>query len=274
LIERLLRPLDLSWPPSILAPTDSGFLEFAIVCLLERANRDLAFPLQFDTGACGSKPALPLDTRGIVMTCSVSLLAATGALRLFAPYKVLEQMRQSVPENRVGRLPSSISWKFPVSLGFQPLAAEELAGLERDDVLLFQPRLELLMPGHWDRGWRIRDADNRSMLADFSNIQRIEIENYFERELLISEDLQSGETPRQEGVPNLGQLPLRVHVIVAEKELTLAEANGLAAGTILELDRQNSGQVFLAINGKILGEGQLIEVEGRLGVRISGWRGT
>ncbi len=58
LIERLLRPLDLHGLPSVLGPTDSGFLEFIIVCLLERANRDLAFPFQFDTGRCGSRPAL------------------------------------------------------------------------------------------------------------------------------------------------------------------------------------------------------------------------
>lgn len=274
LVERLLRPLDLHWPSSLLGPADSGFLEFVIVCLLERVNRDLAFPFHFDTGACGSKPELLLETRGIVMTCSLSLLATTGALRLFAPYEVLEKMQRTAPDKNMLWLPASVSWRFPVSLGFQPLAAEDAAGLEQDDVLLFQPQLELLMAGQCNRGWRIRAAGQPTAQTAYGNIQRIQIDNYFERELLISGDLQSGEAAHNESAPNLGQLPLQVHVIIAEKELTLAEANNLTTGTILELDHQNDGRVSLAINGKILGEGQLVEVEGRLGVRILAWRSS
>jgi type III secretion system YscQ/HrcQ family protein len=186
-------------------------------------------------------------------------------------------MQQTVPNRDLSWQPSSAAWKFPISLGFQPLTTTEVAQLERGDVLLFQPQLELLIAGQRDCGWRIENVDEGTSLgplAAFSNIQRIQIDNYFERKPLISGDLQSGEAPNNESFPDLRQLPLHVHVIVAEKELTLAEANGLAAGTILELDRQNDGQVSLAINGKILGEGQLVEIEGRLGVRISSWKGA
>jgi type III secretion system YscQ/HrcQ family protein len=277
LVERLLRPLDLHGLPSVLGPTDSGFLEFIIVCLLERVNRDLAFPFQFDTGGCGSKPTLAPDTRGIVLTCSLSLLATTGALRLFAPYDLLERMQKAVPNKTLSWRPSFAAWKFAVSLGFQPLTTSEMSQVELGDVLLFQPQLELRMPGQRECGWRIsqiKEETSPGLLAAFSNIQRIQIDNYFEREPLISGDLQSGEAPKNESFPDLGQLPLHVHVIVAEKELTLAEANVLAAGTILELDHQNNGQVSLAINGKILGEGQLVEIDGRLGVRISSWKGA
>jgi type III secretion system YscQ/HrcQ family protein len=278
LVERLLRPLDMHGLPSVLGPTDSGFLEFVVVCLMERINRDLAFPFQFDTGPCGSKPSLAPETRGIVLTCSLSLLTTTGALRLFAPYELLDKLQKSAPNHGVSWQPSSATWNFPVSLGFQPLTAAEVAGLERGDVLLFEPQLELLMLGQRDCGWKLRNVTEgitaNQLLPFFSNIQRIQIDNYFERETLISEDLPSGEVPKKENFPDLGQLPLRVHVIVAEKELTLAEVNGLNIGTILELDRQNNGQVSLAVNGKVLGEGQLVEVEGRLGVRISSWKGA
>jgi flagellar motor switch/type III secretory pathway protein FliN len=263
LVERLLRPLELQEPRSVLGAADSGLLEFVILALLERINRDLTFPIHFDTGVCGSKPALPADTKGAVLVCSLGLLATIGAVRVFAPYEVLRQMASGFPPvGHRGGLPSSVAWEFPVSAGSQVMTIQETAELECDDVLLFQPKLELLMPGRFHCGWRVRDADFEENANALSNIQRIEIDNYFEREVLTSGD------------PNLNQLPLQVHVIVAEKQLTLAEANGLAPGTIVELDRSNSGHVLLAVNGKVLGEGQLVDVEGRLGVRILAWRGA
>lgn len=276
LVERLLRPLELQEPRPLLGPADSGFLEFVIVALLERINRDLKFPFQFDTGACGSKPELPVQTQGVVLMCSLGLLSTTGALRVFAPYDVLEQMQRAALPNRDRSLglPSSVAWKFPVSAGFQKLTVEEIAGLECDDVLLFEPRLELLIPGQFDRGWRLRESDLEPGAAALSNIQAVSIDKYSEREPLIGGDLQSDEAPRSSGGPDLNQLPLHLHVIVADKQLTLAEVNNLAAGTILQLDRANSGQVALAVNGKVLGEGQLVDIDGRLGVRILAWGGA
>jgi type III secretion protein Q len=90
---------------------------------------------------------------------------------------------------------------------------------------------------------------------------------------LNNEDPQAGNPSETSPTPDLGQLPVRVHVILAEKELTLAEASGLTKGTIVELDCQKTGLVMLAVNGKPLGQGQLVDIEGRLGVRILSWRG-
>jgi type III secretion protein Q len=65
---------------------------------------------------------------------------------------------------------------------------------------------------------------------------------------------------------------VRIHAIVGEKEMTLSEAQGLVPGTILELDRTGPDPVRIALNGKIAGQGELVEVDGRLGVRILAWR--
>ena len=79
--------------------------------------------------------------------------------------------------------------------------------------------------------------------------------------------------PDQIRSPDLSQLPIRIHVILAEKEMTLSEASGLTRGAIVDLDCEKTGIVSLAVNGKVLGQGQLVDVEGRLGVRILSWRG-
>ena len=72
--------------------------------------------------------------------------------------------------------------------------------------------------------------------------------------------------------PDFSQLPVLLHVVVGEKEMSLAEANGLVPGSIIELDAQEGEPVDLAINGARVGKGELVKVEGRLGVKIINWR--
>ena len=272
--DRLLRPLQIETPPSILGPTDRAFLEFMILCLIERANRDLSFPFQFEAAAKAVEPSIEPEAKGVCMACSVSLLAATGALRLFVPYATLESMRRAVPAASSRAVSPSISWKFPVSLGAVDLSAEELEGLEPNDVLIFELGLNLLLPRRFDRGWKAVADDVTMSATEISNLKRLQIDKYFERESLNTEDSQVGKPPETNRTLDLSQLPVRVHVILTEKELTLPEAAGLTSGAILDLDCDKSGTVSLAVNGKVLGEGRLVEVEGRLGVKVLSWRGA
>ena len=71
--------------------------------------------------------------------------------------------------------------------------------------------------------------------------------------------------------PDLGQLPVLLHVVVGEKELSLAEANSLVPGSIIELGTREGEPVDLAINGSCVGKGELVNVDGRLGVKIIRW---
>ena len=273
--DRLLRPLNIDAPPSTLGPTDGAFLEFLILCLIERANRDLAFPFQFETAAWGTKPAIAGEAAGVCLACSISLLAATGALRVFLPYASLEVMSRAVPGGIAKTVSAPVTWSFPVSLGSAELSAGELSGLERGDVLLFERSLELLLPHRFDCGWKLAAKSGGIATADeIRNLNRLQIDKYFERESLTSQDPESANPPGPDSVPDLSQLPVRIHVILAEKELTFPEASGLASGTILELDCEKTGAVSLAINGKVMGQAQLVEVEGRLGVKILSWRGA
>lgn len=270
--DRLLRP-QVETPPSILGPTDRAFFEFMLLCLIERANRDLLFPFQFEAAAKEAKPSIEREARGVCVACSVNLLAVTGPLRLFAPYAAIEAMRRVVPTVASHNASPFISWKFPVSVGAVDLSAQELAGLERNDVLLFEPGVSLLLPHYFDRGWKAA-AEGITSAREISSLNRIKIDKTFERESLNTEDSQMKQLPGSNPLPDLSRLPVRVQVLIAEKELTLSEAAGLTTGTILDLDCDKSGLVSLAVNGKLLGEGRLVEIEGRLGVKILSWRET
>jgi len=65
---------------------------------------------------------------------------------------------------------------------------------------------------------------------------------------------------------------MRLQVILAEKEFSLGEIQSLSPGTIVELEAGKSDPVRLMVNGKILGEGELVEVEGNLAVKVLRWR--
>jgi type III secretion system YscQ/HrcQ family protein len=145
------------------------------------------------------------------------------------------------------------------------LSADEIAGIERNDVVLIQAEPALLMPGNYSSGWRLT--------LEGDNFVRARLDNFFEREPLANEETVSAESPAVRTKPDFGVLPVRLHVILGEKNLTLAEANSLAAGSVLDLDLP-AGPVRLAVNGRIVGDGELVEIDGRLGVRIAGWRGA
>ena len=66
-------------------------------------------------------------------------------------------------------------------------------------------------------------------------------------------------------------LPLRVQVLFGECEVTLADARKLTAGSVLDLRREPGEPVRLAVNGRLIGSGELVDIEGHPGVRILEW---
>jgi type III secretion system YscQ/HrcQ family protein len=272
--DRLLRPSKIAAEPSsILGPTDRAFLEFMILCLIERANRDLRFPFRFEAVAKEARSSIETEAKGVCATSSVCLLAATGPLRLFVPYAAIESMRRAVPAAPSQNVPLCISWKFPVSLGAADLSAEELASIERNDVLIFEPGMSLLLPRRFDCGWKAT-GERLTSLRAVSCLDHLQIDKYFERDVVSTEESPIKQPLELTPVPDLSQLPVSIHVILTEKELTLPDAAGLTSGAILDLDCDKSGTVLLAVNGKVLGDGRLVEIEGRLGVKILSWRGA
>lgn len=64
-------------------------------------------------------------------------------------------------------------------------------------------------------------------------------------------------------------LPLRVTFDLGERSLTLGELRALQVGQTLELGRPLAQAVTLRVNGCALGSGELVDVDGRLGVTLT-----
>jgi type III secretion protein Q len=116
--------------------------------------------------------------------------------------------------------------------------------------------LILLAPELAGRGWGLR--------ARLSGIQLNIIERVHFMNAPVQEDSSTGDLS-----DSLDQLPVRLSFDLGEKILTLAELQALDAGSAINLDRPLQDFVTIRINGLAVGEGQLVDMDGRLGVMVS-----
>jgi type III secretion protein Q len=80
---------------------------------------------------------------------------------------------------------------------------------------------------------------------------------------LMSED---GEESGGDG--DIDDLPVRLAFDVGRLDIPLGQMKQLAAGAVLELGRAATGVVTISANGNRIGRGELVDVDGSLGVRI------
>lgn len=73
---------------------------------------------------------------------------------------------------------------------------------------------------------------------------------------------------RAEGGDLLNDVPLQISVEMARLPVSAEQIVGLRVGQVLELDRVPGDPVDLSVNGKVIARGELVEVEGQLGVRV------
>jgi flagellar motor switch protein FliM len=71
-----------------------------------------------------------------------------------------------------------------------------------------------------------------------------------------------------EAEPLLGDIPVAVIVELGRVQLTADEVIRLRAGQLIELGRSPTEPVDLVVNGKLIAKGELVEIEGALGVKL------
>lgn len=67
----------------------------------------------------------------------------------------------------------------------------------------------------------------------------------------------------------LNDVPLHVSVEIARVPVTADEVVALRSGQVLSLGRPPTSAVELSVNGKVVAQGELVEVDGQLGVKIT-----
>lgn len=98
-----------------------------------------------------------------------------------------------------------------------------------------------------------------------------EPEDFTNPELDVPPELEGAaldELNKPDGSDLLGDVPLQIAVELARVPVTAQQVVGMRAGQVLELNRGPGEPVELSVNGKVVARGELVEVEGQLGVRI------
>ena len=72
--------------------------------------------------------------------------------------------------------------------------------------------------------------------------------------------------PRAAGMT--ADVPVQMVAVMGKKTMTIKEILSMAKGQIVELNRFPNEAIDLVANGKLMAKGELVEIDGKLGVRI------
>jgi type III secretion protein Q len=172
---------------------------------------------------------------GLAIALRVRIGAASGRCRLALPREALLRLGAGHPPCT----DSPLAIELSVREGSAALGAAELAALERGDVLLLGPgdgRLAARLPGGVRFVGRARE--------DHLHVEEIEM------------------------TPAPADYPLVVEVELARVPTTLGEVARLVPGSLLPLALDRRGTVALKVGDRTIARGQLVDVEGAIGVRI------
>jgi type III secretion protein Q len=89
-----------------------------------------------------------------------------------------------------------------------------------------------------------------------------------EQMMMMEADEISG-GPTDEGATAIDGLTLTVHVELAARRMSLESLARLRPGQVLELDCKATDPVDLIAEGRRIARGELVDIEGRLGVRVT-----
>lgn len=280
--------------PRALSTAERAVLEFFCAQLLDGLNEEAGEPL-FRLEAVTDEAGEWGGGRAVVTSVRASLGTTVGLLRLAYGAELLaalDERRSPLlarggPERDAAKLSRYAAFcpgaGLSLVVGETEVDAEGLAGLEPGDVVLIERVFGEWGPGGARGTLRARAGAGDNVLvvgvAEGSRDAALQllVEEVSGREAreaggagrLRMEDESEviDESGAEAGV--LDNLLLTVRVELPARRISLEELTRLRAGQILELDCRATDPVELVADGRRLATGELVDIEGRLGVRVT-----
>jgi type III secretion protein Q len=164
-------------------------------------------------------------------------------------------------------LPINIEWR----LGYSHLNRTPLTQLSRGDVMLisretFDIGSENVLIG------KFSIDENGEVFVKVVNpddkMNRQDMNEFVEKNHTASPEVATSIEGVLEAGTAIADIPLRVDFILQRSVMTLAKVDALYRGQIFTFDRNAEAQVELVVNGRRIGQGELVELNGRLGVEL------
>lgn len=171
----------------------------------------------------------------------------------------------------------ALSYTFALQLGASVLASDQIPLLEEGDIILLD-RTSIAMTDQLPRGkmemrckrWPA-GAVTATLSCDAAGNSSITVEAMIQEGMTRMADAKKNVETKQEASQSgemLGGIEVPVTVEFARLEMTLEEIASFKAGQIIEFEKGQPEIVDLSVDGKIIANGKLVDVEGKLGVRI------
>jgi flagellar motor switch/type III secretory pathway protein FliN len=278
-----------------LSRTEETVVEFLSVCLLSDLNEKLGEPLFRVSSIEQQIPAWlefhknKSDLRGMTASVQLDFDDIKGIAKFVYSNDFLTELSRH--ENLLLKYKDkteifnkykqiTFELKSQILVGTTNFTVKELAGLEKGDFIVLEETF-----AEWDdlilsANSYVEFADNFKVYGEiepdsngklFVNIQDIltdlRQENALER---IKMEPEFNEDAENEDVSVvLDNIMLNVNVVLPGRKISLEELSRLRNGQILELGCKATDQVELQTDGKKIATGDLIDIEGNLGVRLS-----
>jgi type III secretion system YscQ/HrcQ family protein len=251
--------------PRPLTVAEEGAIEFLLAALVESQ------PVRVD-GVLreGELPALPASFAGeawlLAIEARVTSPVGDGWARLLAP----DSLRLALPAvPRAAALTahaarmSEARVTLRLELGRVALERDDLAALERGDVIVFD------RVGVRDaRGGPVNLCVGRGGFRARLDGEVVQVEEPYRLNLGAPA---MDETPQKstDSAPLLGELPVEVVCELGRVTMTGRELLELRPGAVIPVGRPLAGPVDLTVGGRVVARGELVDVEGEIGVRVT-----
>jgi len=239
------------------------------------------------------------ETQMVLMSLSVSVNGYTGYFRFFIPATVLAKLQPHADASiRAYRMQQNLMraqsrlalpplfWRVEIGHAEIPLA--QFKELRPGDTIILD---ELsLRPDKQEDGraeWRVGTGFSGHLGCQLhfdGGGYQAEVESIILGARLENADDGFASGSERKGrtmdsnqltaAPLLSDVPLRLVVELARIPVTLEEVVEMKVGHIMDLGRLASDPLNLAVNGKTIGQGELVEFEGRLGIRLIAIEGS
>lgn len=250
--------LDGLWLPD--QPPQLAMALLAHVCddLTQRAERALRRPLQWMN--VQRPPAMAADWVRVGWTMGDSDMVLMGSLWLdAAAARFLTAALRSLPHapadagNDWGDIPCALRFL----LGWTELSGDTVRKLQPYDVVLMDE--SFLTP---DGGLHVQVSPQLGFKAQWDGAQITVLDSL----KAIMSDPTYIDSQSEHAI--LDDLPVRLSFDLGERTLPLSELRALQPGHVFNLGRDPRASVLIRANGKLVGEGELVDVEGRVGVAL------
>jgi type III secretion protein Q len=162
-------------------------------------------------------------------------------------------------------LPDDWRLRVPLELGSTSIPLAMLRTLASGDVVLVEsPLFDLSGQGRLRLG---RLAVNG--VLSFGNQPSLAITNWACSPSEPAMDTEHDVPTEDQRTPPLDEVPVRLSFELGTIELSLGELQGLAPGMVLPIAQALPPAVRIHASGRLIGAGELVEVDGRLGVQLT-----